>query len=84
MDHAKLVSSGIHAFVLSTARNRCLRRFFRNDRPQFCDVSGQWSMLDLQPPVKRPGRAAVIDNKLYVYSCYTINVSVPQWTEGLT
>ena len=37
-----------------------------NDRLQVCDVSGQWSVLDLQPPVKRPVRAAVIDNKLYV------------------
>ena len=41
---------------------------FYHDRLQVCDVSGQWSVLDLQPPVKRPSRAAVIDNKLYVCS----------------
>ena len=39
-----------------------------NDRLQVFDSSDQWSVLDLQPPVKRPSRAAVIDNKLYVCS----------------
>ena len=39
-----------------------------NDRLQVCEDSGQWSVLDLQPPVDRPLRAAVIDNKLYVSS----------------
>ena len=41
---------------------------YRNDRLQVCDRNGQWSVLDLQPPVKNPVRAAVIDNKLYVCS----------------
>ena len=44
-----------------------------NDRLQVCDVSGQWSVLDLQPPVKRPSRAAVIDNKLYVVCSWDEN-----------
>ena len=37
-----------------------------NHRLQVCDASGQWSVLDLEPPVKVPNGAAVIDNKLYV------------------
>ena len=37
-----------------------------NDRLQVCDVTGQWSVLDLQPSAQVPNRAAVIDNKLYV------------------
>ena len=47
-----------------------------NDRLQVCDVSGQWSVLDLQPPVTRPLRAAVIDNKLYVCSLVKETLSV--------
>ena len=47
-----------------------------NDRLQVCDVSGQWSLLDLQPPVKRPTCAAVIDNKLYVCSFREKTLSV--------
>ena len=41
---------------------------YYNDRLQVCDVTGQWSVLHLQPRVKKPLRAAVIDNKLYVCS----------------
>ena len=49
---------------------------YYNDRLQVCDVSGQWYVLDLQPPVKEPVGAAVIDNKLYVcsYSEKTLSV----------
>ena len=47
-----------------------------NDRLQVCDRHGQWSVLDLQPPVTEPVGAAVIDNKLYVcsYSEKTLSV----------
>ena len=47
-----------------------------NDRLQVCDVSGQWSVLDLHPPAMTPVRAAVIDNKLYVCSLDEETLSV--------
>ena len=47
-----------------------------NDRLQVCDVSGQWGVLDLQPAVKEPVGAAVIDNKLYVCSFLENTLSV--------
>ena len=47
-----------------------------NDRLQVCDASGQWSVLDLQPPVKGPDSAAVIGNKLYVCSRDDLTLSV--------
>ena len=37
-----------------------------NERLQVRERSGQWSVLDLQPPVIRPNGAVVIDNRLYV------------------
>ena len=43
---------------------------------QLCDVTGQWSVLHLQPRVKKPLRAAVIDNKLYVCSWSAETLSV--------
>ena len=47
-----------------------------NDRLQVCDVSGQWSVLDLEPPVTTPNSAVVIDNKLYVCSSVDKTLSV--------
>ena len=40
----------------------------KNHRLQVCDRTGQWSVLDLQPPVSYPTRAAISGNKLYVSS----------------
>ena len=47
-----------------------------NEHLQVGDSSGQWSLLDLQPPVKMPIGAAVIDNKLYVCSYLEETLSV--------
>ena len=47
-----------------------------NDHLQVCDVSGQWSYLDLKPQVSYPSSAAVIDNKLYLCSWHAQTLSV--------
>ena len=47
-----------------------------NDCLQIGDRRGQWSVLDLQPPVKMPVSAAVIESELYVCSLLEQTLSV--------
>ena len=57
-----------------------------NDRLQVCDVSSQWTVLDLQPPLKGPNGAVFIDNKLYVCCTddQTLSVYSSEKTGGST